>query len=241
MEFAVFQKIGVRSSLKNKKMKLYPEGDVSFYMNTINTIKIIRLLIVVILCGAMPASAQSTSGSSPAPSSQGEGGKLQQKLEAMTPQERQTFLENHPEIRKRIEQRRQEMLGRYAQMSPSEQQQFLQNHPQMAQFIQNHPKAVANAEANASEAKPSVNDPNHPRVNEVNQREENQQQRIAQGDSAGTLTPGQTNRIENKENKIQSQETTDMDKHDGHLTRREDHQLNREENHVSRRIYDDKH
>lgn len=133
------------------------------------------------------------------------------------------------------------MLGKLAQLPASERQQFLQNHPGLQTFLKNHPQVLSRAEANAAEAKPGVFDPNHPRVNEVNGREENQQQRIAQGDAAGTLTAGQNARLEHQENRIQSQETTDMDKHDGHLTKQEQRQLNREQNHESRRIYRDKH
>jgi hypothetical protein len=165
---------------------------------------------------------------------------LQEKLEAMTPEERLRFLETHPIIRRRFEEGRA-LLARYAQMSAGEQQEFLRTHGPFQRFIQTHPQATVRTAANASEAKPGVIDPNHPRVNEVNGREENQQQRIAQGDAAGALSAGQTAKIEGQENKIQSQETKDMDQHNGHLTKPEQNQLNREENHTSAEIFDDKH
>jgi len=133
------------------------------------------------------------------------------------------------------------MLGKYSQMPPAQQQQFLQNHPQFQQFIQNHPQAVAKAAANASEAKPGVNDPGHPRVNEVNQREQNQQQRINQGVASGSLTPAEQARLAKGENKIQSQETADMDKNNGHLPPAEAQKLKKEQNQESRRIHRLKH
>jgi len=158
-----------------------------------------------------------------------------------TPTQREDFLQNHPDLARRLEEHRQELLAKYAELPASEQQKFLQNHPQLQAFIKDHPQAVARAEANAAEAKPGVVDPNHPRVNEVNHREENQQQRIAQGDKAGTLNAAQTARLERQEKRIQGQETADMDQHGGHLTWREKHQLNKEENHESHEIAKDKH
>jgi len=41
----------------------------------------------------------------------------------------------------------------------------------------------------------SVVDPGHPRVNEVNQREENQQKRIANGINNGSLSPQQASNL----------------------------------------------
>jgi hypothetical protein len=94
---------------------------------------------------------------------------------------------------------------------------------------------------NTSGAGPGQVDPGHPRVNEVNQRETNQQQRIANGVQNGTLTPGQTSRLEKGEQKIENQQKADMAAHNGHLTKGEQRQLNREQNRESKRIYKDKH
>jgi len=94
---------------------------------------------------------------------------------------------------------------------------------------------------NTSGAGPGVDDPGHPRVNEVNQREQNQQDRIANGEKNGTLTPGQASHIEGQEQHIENQEKADMAKHNGHLTKNEQRQLNREQNRTSREIYKDKH
>jgi hypothetical protein len=90
-------------------------------------------------------------------------------------------------------------------------------------------------------AGPGVYDPGHPRVNEVNGREQNQQDRIANGEKNGTLTPGQAAHLENREQHIENQEKADMAAHNGHLTKSEQRQLNREQNRTSRQIYKDKH
>ena len=92
-----------------------------------------------------------------------------------------------------------------------------------------------------SEAGPGIVDPGHPRVNQVNHREENQQDRIAQGVKSGALTPGETSRLEKGEARLQNRESKDMAKDNGHLTKQNKEQLNREENRLSHRIHHDKH
>jgi hypothetical protein len=92
-----------------------------------------------------------------------------------------------------------------------------------------------------SGAGPGVVDPGHPRVNEINQREQNQQNRIANGVKSGQLTPGETRRLERGEQRLENNEKKDMAKDHGHLTKRDQRQLNREANRMSKRIYKDKH
>ncbi|MGA8617527.1 MAG: hypothetical protein WB660_03270 [Candidatus Sulfotelmatobacter sp.] len=101
--------------------------------------------------------------------------------------------------------------------------------------------AAAAQTQNTSGAGPEQADPGHPRVNEVNARETNQQDRIANGVKNGTLTPGQTAHLENREQQIENQEKADMAAHNGHLTKGEQKQLNREQNRTSKQIYKDKH
>lgn len=84
-------------------------------------------------------------------------------------------------------------------------------------------------------------DPGHPRVNQVNSRETNQQDRIANGDKNGTLTPAQSARLERGQQRLENNEKADMAKDNGHLTRQNQRQLNREANRQSARIYKDKH
>jgi hypothetical protein len=101
--------------------------------------------------------------------------------------------------------------------------------------------AAQTANSTTSGAGPGVVDPGHPRVNEVNGRAENQQQRIANGVKDGSLTPGETANLERRENHIQNEEKRDMAKNNGHLTKAEQNKINRQQNHVSRSIYKDKH
>ena len=79
---------------------------------------------------------------------------------------------------------RQEMLRKLEGMTPDQRQQFLQTHPRLQQFVTNHPD-IANNLANGSEAGPGIKDPGHPRVNEVNQREENRQSRHIHAEKHG--------------------------------------------------------
>ncbi len=99
----------------------------------------------------------------------------------------------------------------------------------------------AAAQSNTSGAGPGVDDPNHPRVNQVNQREQNQQDRIANGMKNGQLTPGQAANLEKGEQRLQNNEKKDMAADNGHLTKADQKQLNKEANHMSKKIYKDKH
>jgi len=91
-----------------------------------------------------------------------------------------------------------------------------------------------------SGAGPGVVDPGHPRVNEVNAREANQQKRIANGVQSGKLTPQQASNLEKREASVQNREKRDMAKNNGHLTKAEQRGINRQQNRISRSIYRDK-
>jgi hypothetical protein len=86
-----------------------------------------------------------------------------------------------------------------------------------------------------------VVDPGHPRVNQVNGREANQQNRIANGAKNGSLSPKQTSNLENREASVQNREKRDMAAHNGHLTKAEQNGINRQQNRISKSIYKDKH
>ena len=105
---------------------------------------------------------------------------------------------------------------------------------------------VGSASAQAQNSKtggagPGRVDPGHPRVNQINHRETNQQKRIANGVKNGQLTPGETRRLERGEKRLQRNEKRDMAKDNGHLTKQDQRQLNREANRMSARIAKDKH
>jgi hypothetical protein len=101
--------------------------------------------------------------------------------------------------------------------------------------------AAAQQNSNTSGAGAGKVDPGHPRVNQINQREKNQQNRIANGIKNGQLKPGQAARLERGEQRLQNNEKRDMAKDNGHLTKQDQRQLNREANNMSKRIYKDKH
>ncbi len=79
--------------------------------------------------------------------------------------------------------------------------------------------------------------PDHPRVNEVNQRLDNQQNRIDKGEANGQISGKQAARDETHDANIAKRESTDEAKHGGHLTKAEQHNLNKSENKNSRRIH----
>jgi len=96
------------------------------------------------------------------------------------------------------------------------------------------------ATSNTSGAGPGVVDPGHPRVNQVNHREANQQKRIGNGVANGTLTSKQAAHLEKRETAVQNREQADMAKHNGHLTKAEQNGINRQQNRISRSIRRDK-
>src|SRR6516225_2497620 len=77
--------------------------------------------------------------------------------------------------------------------------------------------------------------------NEVGQRRENQQDRIAQGIRSGQMTAGEAARTENREQGINQQLHADRQANGGKLTPAEKKQINKEQNGASRQIYRQKH
>ena len=73
----------------------------------------------------------------------------------------------------------------------------------------------------------------------VTKRQENQQERIAQGAKSGELTPKETRHLEAREAKIQHDKKEA--KADGNVTPAERARLNREQNRTSRAIRRQKH
>ena len=75
----------------------------------------------------------------------------------------------------------------------------------------------------------------------VEQRKENQQDRIANGVKSGQLTAGETKNLEKKEAAINKETAADRAANRGKLTAAEKKQVNRQQNQMSKQIYDDKH
>ncbi len=73
--------------------------------------------------------------------------------------------------------------------------------------------------------------------NKVDQRRENQQDRIAQGVKSGQLTAGETAKLENQQKGINQQVAADRKANGGTLTASEKKQVNKEQNGASKNIY----
>ena len=76
---------------------------------------------------------------------------------------------------------------------------------------------------------------------DINQRKENQQDRIAQGVKSGQLTAGETSHLEHQEAGINHEEKAMRAQDNGHLTKADKSVINKQQNQESRRIYRDKH
>jgi hypothetical protein len=75
----------------------------------------------------------------------------------------------------------------------------------------------------------------------INERKENQQDRIAQGVKSGELTPRETANLETKEAGLNKEEHNMRAAADGHLTAADRTKINRQQNNLSRQIYNKKH
>jgi predicted transglutaminase-like cysteine proteinase len=75
----------------------------------------------------------------------------------------------------------------------------------------------------------------------IEQRKENQQDRIANGVKSGQLTAGETANLEKKEAAINKETRTNRAANGGKLTAAEKAQINHQQNQASKQIYADKH
>jgi hypothetical protein len=75
----------------------------------------------------------------------------------------------------------------------------------------------------------------------VNQRRENQQDRIANGIQSGQLTAGETKNVEGQEANLNREIRDDRQADGGKLTSAEKQQVNQQQNRLSNNIYQDKH
>jgi len=76
---------------------------------------------------------------------------------------------------------------------------------------------------------------------EIKERRENQQDRIAQGVKSGELTPHETAKLERQEGRINREIRRDRKANGGNLTNKEKAKINRQQNVESARIYNKKH
>jgi hypothetical protein len=75
----------------------------------------------------------------------------------------------------------------------------------------------------------------------IEQRKDNQQQRIGNGMENGSLTAGESSRLEKQEHNLNKEERGMRGADDGKLTPADKAKLNRQQNQISRNIYRDKH
>jgi hypothetical protein len=95
------------------------------------------------------------------------------------------------------------------------------NHMQLASYNHGHPQTMA--------------------VSRVGERQNVQQQRVANGVRSGELTPHETRSIETNEARVHQQVHNERAANGGHLDQQQHQQVNREQNHVSNQINRDKH
>ena len=76
---------------------------------------------------------------------------------------------------------------------------------------------------------------------EVGRRQENQQDRIAQGVKSGQLTAGETANLEKKESAVNQEVKADRALNGGKLTAAEKKQVNQQQNKLSGQVFNDKH
>lgn len=94
--------------------------------------------------------------------------------------------------------------------------------------------------ASAFAQTPSTSDPDN-KPPSINQRIENQRDRIQAGTRDDQLTKGERTRLRADDAAVRAQERVYRRANDGKLTKGERRQLNRELNRNSRRIYRDRH
>ncbi|HZY61172.1 MAG TPA: hypothetical protein VFE38_01510 [Edaphobacter sp.] len=87
----------------------------------------------------------------------------------------------------------------------------------------------------------STTTPSTTQHRDINQRKENQQDRISQGVNSGQLTPGETSHLEHQEAGINKEERGMRAQDNGHLTKQDRRTLRHQQRQESKRIYRDKH
>jgi hypothetical protein len=97
--------------------------------------------------------------------------------------------------------------------------------------------AQTSSAPNQSAAGAGVSDPGHPRVNQVDNRLQNQKDRLEQGVKDGSLTKEQARQLNRHDQRITRQENRDMAQNGGHLTKQQQNQINKELNKNSREIH----
>jgi hypothetical protein len=108
-----------------------------------------------------------------------------------------------------------------------------QEHQQVNQQQNNLSKSIYNDKHNANTATYGNN--------EVGQRRENQQDRIANGIKSGQMSPSEAAKTENHEQNINKHIAADRAANGGKLTSQEKKNINQRQNNASKQIYNEKH
>lgn len=95
--------------------------------------------------------------------------------------------------------------------------------------------------AAAQTATPTPEPPAQTKPTTIQQRDQNQQNRIANGIKSGELTPNEASHLENREQKLNNEVKDMREDNGGKLTPAEKEKVTNQENHLSRQIYNQKH
>jgi hypothetical protein len=96
---------------------------------------------------------------------------------------------------------------------------------------------IGSAGSASAQSTPAVPDPGHPRVNEVQQRIDNQENRVDRGVSDGQIDSKQAAHDDAKLSREQTSLNKDQAKDGGHITKANQRNLNRRLNKGSRQIH----
>ncbi len=126
-------------------------------------------------------------------------------------------------------------------MQMTHQQSASQNRQQFASVNGGRPQMAAQARVgDRSSAVPASGFAGRP-GNTVNNREANQQQRIANGIGNGQMTAGEATRAEQRQQNINKQVRTDRQANGGQLNQQQRQQVQHEQNRASQQIHNDNH
>ncbi len=182
---------------------------------------------------ALPALAQTTSTTPSAPTAQtiqqrkeNQQDRISQGVQSgeLTAGETKNLETKEADINKEEHQMANENGGK---LTTADKEKITQQQNQLS-------KQIYRDKHNAAEQNP---DPK----SEVGKREENQQDRIAQGVKSGQLTAGEAAHLENNEQKINQEVKADRAANGGKLTSQERKQVNQQLNRESKQIYRAKH
>jgi hypothetical protein len=103
------------------------------------------------------------------------------------------------------------------------------------------PATVAGPPATAGTPSPTPHQQGPENAKRIQDRKVDQQDRIANGVSNGSLTAGEASTLENKESQINHEEQSMKAADNGHLTKADRIKLQQQQNQLSNQIYQDKH